>query len=102
MVQITRRRVSYFVMRNNCCGTGNVQLNTWINIGIALLAIFGWPAYDSWRQRSLQKEYDKNPQFDAPDTDQLKWDLRHIREDINLLCHLIFAVVVLLIVICCK
>jgi hypothetical protein len=34
--------------------------------------------------------------------DQLKWDLRHIREDINLLCHLAFIVVILLVVIACR
>jgi hypothetical protein len=77
-------------------------VKSWISAGLVLVAIFGWPIFDAWRQKGLQKEYDRNPLHEAPDTDQLKWDLRHIREDINLLCHLAFIVVILLVVIACR
>ena len=68
-------------------------MNAWL-FGLAM--VFGWPLWNWWRERGLQKEYDRNPNFDPPETDQLKWAVRHIREDINLLCHLMFVAVVLL------
>ncbi len=58
-----------------------------------LALMVGWPLWNWWRERGLQKEYERNPKFSAPETDQLKWAVRHIREDINLLCHLMFIAV---------
>lgn len=63
---------------------------------LPVVLVFGWPLWNWHRERGLQKEYENNPKFDAPETDQLKWAVRHIREDINLLCHLMFIVVILL------
>lgn len=61
-----------------------------------IFVIFGWPVWNWWRERSLHKEYDGNRKVEPPETDQLKWAVRHIREDINLLCHLMFLAVLLL------
>lgn len=74
-------------------------VNGWL---FAIALGVGWPLWNWWRERGLQKEYDRNPKFDPPETDQLKWAVRHIREDINLLCHLMFIAVVLLAIIAFK
>ncbi len=68
----------------------------------ALALIIGFPLWNSWRERGLHKEYEKNVKFEPPETDQLKWAVRHLREDINLLCHLMFVAVVLLAIIAFK
>lgn len=74
-------------------------MTEWI---IAPALVVGWVAWNRWRERGLQKEYDGNPKFAPPETDQLKWAVRHIREDINLLCHLMFVAVILLAIIAFK
>lgn len=64
---------------------------------IAVVAlVVGFPLWNRWRERGLEKEYKNNISFEPPATDQLKWAVRHLREDINLLCHLMFVAVVLL------
>lgn len=65
-----------------------------IILGLAL--VFGLPLWNMWRERGLHKEFERNEKHEAPETHQLKWDVRHLREDINLLCHLMFVVVLLL------
>ena len=32
---------------------------------------------------------DRNEKITAPDDNLIRWDIRHIREDINLLCNLV-------------
>jgi len=64
--------------------------------------VVGFPLWNKWRERGLRKEYDRNVDFDPPETDQLKWAVRHLREDINLLCHLMFVAVILLAIIAFK
>jgi hypothetical protein len=68
-------------------------ITDWI-IGIALFG--SWIAWNWYRERGLKQEYERNKNFEAPETEQLKWDMRHIREDISLLCHLMTFAVILL------
>jgi len=35
---------------------------------------------------ALAREYERNDQAEAPDNQQILWHIRHIREDISLLC----------------
>ena len=72
------------------------------NWAYTLLLLIGWPLWNAYRERGLQKEFDNNPKFEPPETNQLKWDLRHIREDISLLCHLMMIVALLLIILILK
>jgi hypothetical protein len=37
---------------------------------------------------ALAREYRKNEKADAPDHQQIVWHIRHIREDISLLCKI--------------
>jgi hypothetical protein len=37
---------------------------------------------------ALAREYKQNEQADAPSNQQIVWHIRHIREDISLLCRI--------------
>jgi hypothetical protein len=43
------------------------------------------------REAGLAKEFERNEKFaaTAPETNQLKWHVRHMREDLSLLCFLV-------------
>jgi hypothetical protein len=69
---------------------------SWIRvIVVSVVLVLGFPIFHVWRERHLAKEFERNKKFDPPESDQLKWDFRHIREDINLLCHLMMILVTL-------
>lgn len=61
-----------------------------------LILVFGFPIWNVWREHGLHKEFERNEKHEAPETHQLKWDMRHIREDISLLCHIMFVIAGLL------
>ena len=39
------------------------------------------------RDRALKEERKRNEKLDPPSENQLQWDIRHIREDMMLLCN---------------
>jgi hypothetical protein len=43
-------------------------------------------AFTAKHNSALAREYERNNQVDAPDNQQILWHIRHIREDISLLC----------------
>lgn len=59
---------------------------------MVVLMMLGLPAYNRWRERGLEQEFKRNDAIEAPTAEQLKWHLRHTREDINLMCHLMFFI----------
>jgi hypothetical protein len=69
--------------------------DSWIRVIVVLVLVLGFPILHVWRERQLAKEFERNEKFAPPESDQLKWDFRHIREDINLLCHLMMILVTL-------
>ena len=41
------------------------------------------------REKGLAKELERNEEFAAPEANQLKWHVQHMREDLSLLCYLV-------------
>lgn len=61
---------------------------------IGVLLVFGWPLLETWRQGNLERE--AKADRTAPDLEyrDLSHMVRHIREDINLLCLIAFFILV--------
>ena len=49
-----------------------------------VIALIAWNIWIS-RRYWLQKEFKRNEEVDAPSEAQLRWDIRHMREDISVL-----------------
>ena len=49
-----------------------------------VVALFAWNIWIS-RRHWLHKEFKRNDGSEAPSEQQLRWDIRHMREDISLL-----------------
>ena len=61
------------------------------------------------RTQALIEEYEWNDKSPAPSENQLKWDMRHIREDMMLMCKqqnhtniLLFLILIVLILVILK
>lgn len=58
-------------------------MRTLQSIGFVIV-FFAWNIWIS-RRHWLHKEFKRNEEVEAPSEQQLKWDIRHMREDISIL-----------------
>jgi hypothetical protein len=65
----------------------------WIAFG--LVSVVGPAVFSVLHERQFEKEYEKNERHDPPEALQLKWHVRHIREDIALLCKYVWILIML-------
>ncbi len=56
----------------------------WLKAVLFLVALIGWMVWTS-RRKWLLTEDKRNELQEPPSEQQLRWDLRHIREDISIL-----------------
>ncbi|OGA53711.1 MAG: hypothetical protein A3G24_15005 [Betaproteobacteria bacterium RIFCSPLOWO2_12_FULL_62_13] len=49
-----------------------------------IVGLFGW-AYWWNRRKWLTDEFERNERHEVPPDHQLRWDIRHLREDISVL-----------------
>jgi hypothetical protein len=56
----------------------------WVKALLFVVALAGWLVWTS-RRKWLNDEFKRNDAQEAPTERQLRWDLRHIREDISVL-----------------
>lgn len=54
---------------------------------VVLLIIGGWLTRRKW----LEGEIERNLEFDPPSDRQLRWDIRHMREDLHMLVLINYA-----------
>lgn len=64
---------------------------------IFVVTLLGW-LYWTNRRKWLHEEFQRNEQHEPPSERQLRWDIRHLREDISILVICNFTVMVLLLV----
>jgi len=65
-----------------------------LRVTIAALALFiavGWIAYSP-----LHSEIKRNEELAAPDDQQIRWDIRHIREDLAMAVKLLILIALML------
>ena len=60
------------------------MMTDWIKWGLFLAALIGWFIWTS-RRVWLVKEAKRNEAQTPPSENQLRWDIRHMREDISVL-----------------
>jgi hypothetical protein len=58
----------------------------WGGLIFGVLCVVGPGILLQMHNSALMREYERNNQVDAPDNQQIHWHIRHIREDISLLC----------------
>lgn len=56
----------------------------WFKVVLFLVALIGWFVWTS-RRKWLEAEAKRNEAQEPPSERQLRWDIRHIREDISVL-----------------
>jgi hypothetical protein len=49
-----------------------------------VIALFAWNIWIT-RRHWLTKEFKRNEEVDAPSEQQLRWDIRHLREDVSIM-----------------
>jgi hypothetical protein len=54
-----------------------------------------WRKLPEQHEKDLRNQYKQNDQSPPPETDQLKWHVQHIREDLSLLCKLVGFLIML-------
>jgi hypothetical protein len=67
--------------------------NEWV-IGVALA--IGVPILIMLIHSQNEREYERNKGFDPPDDLQVRWHVRHIREDVRLIAYILMAILVTL------
>jgi hypothetical protein len=60
----------------------------WGGAIFGILCVVGPSILLQMHNSALAREYERNRQADAPDNHQILWHIRHIREDISLLCKI--------------
>jgi len=58
------------------------------------LLVGGWILV-ALHHESLGDEIDRNEKHAAPDDRQIRWHIRHLRQDVALLCKLVMALIAL-------
>lgn len=67
-------------------------MDTAISIGAGIGSVFfiGWMI--SMFHENNENEYKKNERFEELSNHQVKWHIRHIREDLKLLCYIAMGI----------
>jgi hypothetical protein len=58
---------------------------------VVFLVAYVW--WRTWQMKQFEDEFRRNAELDPPDDRQVRWHIRHIREDVALLCHLVAALI---------
>jgi hypothetical protein len=58
--------------------------------------VIGAPILLMWMHSQNEKEYKKNEGVNPPDDLQIRWHVRHIREDLRLVAYILMAILVTL------